>query len=186
MLHGTEIDHYETLQVSANADAEMIQRAYRLLAQRFHPDNRETGNSDRFRALSEAYHVLSNPERRAQYDVVHQQQRRDRWRLVTNGTKIENTFHMQHAMRLTVLEVLYTRRHTDPDKPSIFPIELAELVGVAREQLEFTLWFLLQKGFVQRTDNSHMAITVAGAEYLEENYLTGLQQRRLKSAFGAA
>ena len=186
MLHSTEVDHYETLQISPNADAEMIQRAYRLLAQRFHPDNQQTGNAQRFREMSEAYNVLSHPERRAQYDVQHQQQRKDRWRLVTNGTRIENTFHMQHAMRLTILEVLYTRRHTEPDKPSIFPVELAELVGVAREQLEFTLWFLLQKGFVQRTDNSHMAVTVAGAEYLEENYNAGSQQPRLKSSWSAA
>ena len=186
MLHSSEVDYYETLQVSPNADPEMIQRVYRLLAQRFHPDNQETGDAVRFREISDAYQVLSNAERRAQYDVAHRQQRKDRWRLVTNGTKIENTFHMQQAMRLTVLEVLYTRRQTEPEKPSIFPVELAELVGVPREQLEFTMWFLLQKQLVQRTDNSHMAITVSGAEYLEQNYQASAQQRRLKSAFGAA
>ena len=41
-------DHYETLQVSANAEIDTIHRIYRLLAQRFHPDNQESGNADRF------------------------------------------------------------------------------------------------------------------------------------------
>lgn len=183
MLHSPEVDHYEMLQISPHADADMVQRAYRLLAQRFHPDNRETGDVRRFRDISEAYHVLSDPERRAHYDVAHRQQRAERWRLVTAGTKIESTFQVQQAMRLTVLEVLYARRQSEPEHPSIFPLELAQLIGVAREQLEFTMWFLLQKGFVQRTDNSHLAITVSGAEHLEENYQAAGQQRRLKSSW---
>jgi curved DNA-binding protein CbpA len=186
MVHSFEPDHYEVLQISPNADTELIHRVYRLLAQRFHPDNQETGDAEQFRKISDAYYVLSDAERRAQYDVAHRQQRQDRWRLVTNGTKIENTFHMQQVLRLTVLEILYTRRQTEPEKPAIFPVELAELVGVPREQLEFALWFLLKRGLVQNTDNSHIAITVSGAEYLEVNYEGNQQQRRLKSSWGAA
>ncbi len=45
------VDYYETLQISPNADADTVQRVFRMLAQRFHPDNKETGNADRFRAL---------------------------------------------------------------------------------------------------------------------------------------
>ena len=58
-------DYYELLQISPNAEPETIHRVYRLLAQRFHPDNRDTGNTERFHQLSEAYQVLSDPERRA-------------------------------------------------------------------------------------------------------------------------
>ena len=49
------VDHYETMQISANAEPETIHRVYRLLAQRYHPDNKDTGNATRFRALNEAY-----------------------------------------------------------------------------------------------------------------------------------
>jgi DnaJ-class molecular chaperone len=42
-------DYYETLQISPNAEPETIHRIFRLLAQRFHPDNQETGDSVRFR-----------------------------------------------------------------------------------------------------------------------------------------
>ena len=44
------VDHYKPLQVSASADAETIHRVYRLLAQRYHPDNPDTGNATAFHA----------------------------------------------------------------------------------------------------------------------------------------
>ena len=72
------LDYYELLQVSPTADIETIHRVYRLLAQRFHPDNQQTGNAGRFRQVSEAYNVLSNPEERARYDIVHAEQKRGR------------------------------------------------------------------------------------------------------------
>nr|WP_217499153.1 DnaJ C-terminal domain-containing protein [Leifsonia sp. C5G2] len=57
------------LGVSRSADAKEIQRAYRKLARKYHPDvNKQPGAEDRFKEISEAYHVLSDPESRAQYD----------------------------------------------------------------------------------------------------------------------
>ena len=70
------IDFYEVLQVSPNADPELIQRVFRLLARRYHPDNQRTGNATLFRQLHEAYTVLSDAERRAQYDAIHESQRK--------------------------------------------------------------------------------------------------------------
>ena len=78
-------DWYETLQISPNADADTVQRVFRLLAQRFHPDNAESGDADRFRALHDAYSVLSVPERRAQYDIHHQALRQERWRFAATA-----------------------------------------------------------------------------------------------------
>src|SRR5579871_3915344 len=65
-------DYYEILQISSKADPEMIHRVYRILAQRYHPDNAATGNDTAFRAITEAYSVLSDPEKRAAYDVNFQ------------------------------------------------------------------------------------------------------------------
>ena len=53
------VDYYEALQISSNAEPETIHRVYRMLAQRFHPDNKDTGNATQFRLVSEAYEVLS-------------------------------------------------------------------------------------------------------------------------------
>ena len=63
------LDCYEVMQLSRNADAETISRVYRLLASRYHPDNRETGDSEKFIRLSGAYRILNDPERRARYDA---------------------------------------------------------------------------------------------------------------------
>ena len=66
-----DLDYYEVLQVSDAAEPETINRVYRIFAQRYHPDNRETGNETRFREITEAYQILSNPEKRAQYDATN-------------------------------------------------------------------------------------------------------------------
>jgi len=176
----TEVtDYYEILQISSNAEPETVHRVYRLLAQRSHPDNAQTGNEAQFRLLNEAYQVLSDPERRAKYDIVHAQQRQERWRLVSTSTKAENDFDAEHIVRLTVLEVLYTRRRIERESPALSPLDLERLTGTAREHLEFTFWYLVQKKFVVRTDNSLLAITAEGVEYLEQNYREDLQRRRL-------
>jgi curved DNA-binding protein len=172
-------DYYEILQISTNAEPETIHRVYRLLAQRLHPDNAETGNDSRFRQLSEAYQVLSDPEQRAKYDVVHERQRQERWRLVATGAQAENDFGTEERVRLTVLEVLYTRRRVEPENVGLNPLNLEALTGRAREHLEFTLWYLIQKKYVSRTDNSLLMITADGVEYLERNYQESQQRRRL-------
>ncbi|MEX5636307.1 DnaJ C-terminal domain-containing protein [Parafrankia sp. FMc2] len=62
-------DFYAILGVPRNADADGIQRAYRKLARQYHPDiNSDPGAEERFKDLSEAYDVLSDPDTRARYD----------------------------------------------------------------------------------------------------------------------
>lgn len=63
-------DYYEVLSVSRSASEEEIKKAYRRLAMKYHPD-RNPGDKtaeEHFKEASEAYQVLSDPERRAQYD----------------------------------------------------------------------------------------------------------------------
>src|SRR5262245_66370462 len=124
------------MQISPTAEPETVHKVYRLLAQRCHPDNKETGNEAQFRQLSEAYHVLSDPERRAQYDVTHAATREARWRLVANGTQAANDFEVEQLVRLTVLEVLYTRRRREPSSAGILTYELQPLIGRRRLALE--------------------------------------------------
>lgn len=162
-------DYYEDLQVSASAEPETIHRVYRLLAQQFHPDNGDTGNETRFRLIAAAYHVLSDSDRRARYDVVYHSQRKDRWRVVSAGADVENEFAVEQMTRLAVLEILYTRRRVEPDQPGVFIADLEKMTGRPREHLEFTAWFLIQKKLVQKSDNALLAISADGVEYLEKN-----------------
>jgi curved DNA-binding protein CbpA len=175
------INYYDVLQVSANAEPETIHRVYRMLAQRFHPDNRETGNAERFRVLTDAYQILSDPERRAQYDVLYQEAQRERWRLVSQGEKSESDFAFEHVVRLTLLEALYTHRRMKPYDAGLFIRDLEEMIGRSTEQLEFALWYLRQKKFVSRDDNSRVIITADGADFLEKHYSSNLQRRRLQA-----
>ena len=62
-------DPYEVLGVARGADADEIRRAYRALARTHHPDvSREPGAEERFKEIGEAHALLSDPERRAEYD----------------------------------------------------------------------------------------------------------------------
>jgi curved DNA-binding protein len=63
-------DFYESLGVSRTATPEEIQRAYRTLARTYHPDiNKDPGAEERFKEVSEAYDVLSDPDTRKRYDT---------------------------------------------------------------------------------------------------------------------
>src|SRR5581483_8371205 len=170
-------DYYEAPQLSPNAEPETIHRVYRLLAQRFHPDNRETGNDARFRLVQQAYATLSDPGRRAQYDIAYHQMRQDRWRLLSNGTRADSDFELEQIARLTILEILYTRRRTEASDHSLFILDLEGMLGRPREHLEFSVWYLIQKGYVKRTDDSRLTVTADGVEYLEQNYKGNLQRR---------
>lgn len=177
-MSATDFDYYEMLQVSDNAEPETISRVYRSLAQRYHPDNRETGNEGRFREITEAYQVLSNPEKRAGYDATNQSRKKERWRVVSSGAESENNFELEQVVRLTVLEALYTQRRLNTNNPGIYLRDLQRMIGRPREHLEFTIWFLSQKKLIS-TDDSRLYLTADGAEYLEDSYKNNLHQKRL-------
>ena len=179
-MSSTDLDYYEVLQVSDNAEQDTISRVYRSLAQRYHPDNRETGNEERFREITEAYQVLSNPEKRAGYDATNQTRKKERWRVVASGADSENNFELEQVVRLTVLEALYTQRRLNAHNPGIYFLDLQRMLGRPREHLEFTIWFLSQKKLIS-TDDSRLSLTAEGAEYLEDSYRNNLQRKRLQS-----
>jgi curved DNA-binding protein CbpA len=181
MAANGEVDYYEVLQVSDSAEPETINRVYRIFAQRYHPDNQETGNEARFREITEAYHILSNPEKRAKYDATSQKRRKERWRLVSSAGQAENDFELEQVVRLTVLEVLYTKRRLEPQDPGIYPRELEKMIGRPREHLEFTIWFLNQKKLIF-SDDSRIYLTADGVEYLEESYRNNSHRKRLQSS----
>ncbi len=160
-------DYYEILQVNPKASPETIHRVYRLLAQQFHPDNQETGDERLFRQIVEAYRVLSDPEQRAAYDLSHAAMLHARWR-VFQSPKAALGPEGEKRRRHGVLRALYAKRQQDPHAPGVTIFELEDLLGIPRDHLEFTLWYLKERGLLIRGDNNRFQITAAGVDYAEE------------------
>ena len=149
----------------ATAEPDTIQRVYRLLAQRYHPDNNETGHDARFREIHEAYVTLSDPAKRAKYDIYYHHQKQDRWKLVSAGARAEDDFEIEQISRLTVLEALHAKRRLDPEAAGMPLREIDSLTGRPREHLQFTIWYLVQRKLVQRDDSSQLLITADGGAW---------------------
>src|SRR5579864_4271122 len=167
-------DYYEIMQLSPNADTETIHRVYRLLAQRYHPDNADTGNSELFVQLTEAFQALSDPERRAAYDARHSSDRQLRWKIfdqaaVATGPEVEK------RKRQGILALLYATTVKDPERASMTVHAFEEMLGCPKEHLEAALWYLKGKGFVQRTDGGRYTLTVHGFEEAEERCVKQMQ-----------
>ncbi len=174
-------DHYEVLQVNPKADPETIHRVYRILAQRFHPDNPETGSSEIFRGILEAYKVLSDPERRASYDVNFHLSRQLRWRVFSSEEAVVGK-SAEKARRRGVLDLLYTARVNQPNQPAVSLQELEELLGCPREHLEFSLWYLKENGLLTRNDAGRCSITAKGVDQAEVDETRAMNQSRLLGA----
>lgn len=171
-------DYYEILQLSPKADADTIHRVFRLLAQRYHPDNQDTGHAERFRQITEAYRVLSDPELRAGYDVQSTMDRQLRWRIFEQPTSTEGV-EAEKRKRQGILALLYTQRSRQPEQPAVSLHEMEDLLGCPREHLEFSLWYLKESGCVTRGDNGRYAITVKGVDHAETSNAWPMPSSRL-------
>jgi curved DNA-binding protein CbpA len=175
------VDYYEILQIHQKADPDTIHRVYRVLAQRYHPDNQDTGSADLFRMITRAYEVLSDPQQRASYDLQHSNAQRARWRIF-NNTDSSRGVAAEKRKRQAILAALYQKRVQDPHNPELSVFDFEDLLGVPREHLEFTIWYLKERGFLGRSDNNKFVISVSGVEQIEEMEGQSLPGERLLPA----
>jgi curved DNA-binding protein CbpA len=160
------VDYYELLQISPNAEHETIHRVFRIMAARYHPDNTETGDNEKFLLLSKAYSLLSDPARRASYDDLHRSRRIQP--LPVFGLKeFAEGLEGELNRRLGILSLLYNRRRANPDNPGISLLEFETVMSFPREHLEFAIWFLHEKQYLRTGNTSDYSISAAGVEYLE-------------------
>ncbi len=162
----TSHDYYEFLQISPKAEADTIHRVYRFLAGRLHPDNPETGDAEQFFLLKQAYDVLSDPDRRAKYDAARATEAN---REVPLSTTIDfmDSIEGELNRRLVVLALLYIQRRSNPYKPEVSLLDMERRMGFPRDYLEFTAWYLRNKGYITRADNSDFTLTADGVDFVE-------------------
>jgi curved DNA-binding protein CbpA len=161
------VDYYELLQLSPAAEADTIQRVFRLLAQRYHPDNRQTGNEQLFQSLLRAYQVLSDPAERAAYDIEHQEAKRVHWQVFDQKSAVASGPESEKRKREGILGVLYRKRQMQPEQPGMNLRELEDVLSIPKEHLEFAIWFLKESQSIKPGDNGRVLITVKGAEAFE-------------------
>jgi hypothetical protein len=171
-------DYYEVMQLSPSADPETIHRIYRLLAQRLHPDNAETGNEEAFKLLLRAYRTLGDPERRASYDVRHRSRKRLQWKIFDQYSATEGV-EGEKRKRQGILSLLYTKRVRDPHQAALSLLEIEDLLACPRDHLECSLWYLRENGWVQRGDNGRYVITAKGFDQAEAAGVSVVRQDRL-------
>lgn len=172
------VDYYETLQLSPNATGETIERVYRLLAKRYHPDNLATGNADRFAEVHEAFSVLTDSVSRAAYDVRYEDQRSVQWKIFDQRSASDGREEDKRLFH-GILSLLYVARRRDPRAGGLGAIMLERMLGCPESHLAFPLWYLKQHGWIEIMDNGQLAITITGVDKLASSELTLPKERLL-------
>ena len=184
MTQESFVDYYEILQISPNADQETIERMYRFLAKRYHPDNGSSGNDEKFRLLSEAYRSLFDPEKRAAYDAKHEGKKRFHLNLFDKDAEYGEVSG-DRKIQKTILTLLYHARRRDAQNSGVGSFEMEKILTVPEKHIEFHIWYLKEKGWIRRTDTGQYEITASGVDAVIENSISdGKDQLLLEAPYG--
>ena len=161
-------DFYEILQLSPRADRDTIERVFRHLAKRYHPDNRDSGNADTFSQIVEAYRVLTDPEQRARYDIAYERVKAAQWRIFDQETT-RSEVASDARIRNAILALTYAARRNDNMNPGVGSLELERTLGCPESLMAFHIWYLREQGLIQRDHSGRFAITAAGVSLVLES-----------------
>jgi hypothetical protein len=174
-------DHYEILRLSTGADNETIERVYRTLTKRFHPDNEKTGDAEIFLRIAEAHRILTDPKQRERYD-----NERDSSEAIVRFDLRSREFFAglrgEQNRRLAVVCLLYRKRTSDIDSPGLSILDLERLSGFTREELGFALWYLCEKGYAKIDDQTRYGIMTAGVDFVESKLTEDQSELRVIAA----
>jgi len=165
------VNYYDLFQINPRAEVETIERVYRLLTARYHPDNPHTGDPDRFRLLSEAYQVLRDPVRRGEYDRQFEVHPAGPLPIFL-GKEFTEGIDAEAMIRVGVLCLLYSKRRANPDYAALSLLDMENIMAFPRERLLFALWYLRAKRYVAQDDRSSFIISAEGVDYLESQLPT--------------
>lgn len=163
------VDYYERLQVDPTCDAKILEKAYRHFAQMYHPDHPETADVERFQETIEAYAVLRDAAKRAEYNKQYALHMGVSFRPYVASEDIwinEKSALDDAEAHEKILFHLYKRRRQRSDDPGVGPYSLQEMLGCSDENFQFHIWYLREKGFVEMTERGTYAITIEGVDHV--------------------
>jgi len=163
------VDFYEVLQVTPTCDAAMLEKAYRHFAQMYHPDHAETSDVDKFQEVTEAYSVLRDPSKRAEYDqeykakglgTIHSIPINEDIRIDEKDAVADAEIHEK------ILFFLYKRRREHPEEPGVLAYHVQGLTKCSDESFDFHTWYLKSKDYLEVTEQGMLAITIEGVDHV--------------------
>ncbi len=175
------VDYYEILEASVSANFDTIERIFRFLAKRYHPDCSEHGDRQRFTQIVEAYETLRDPERRAAYDAKFESEKSEQSEIVREAGHASSDTADRHR----ILTLLYAQRRRDMKNPGIGISTLEHIMGLPMEVIEFHIWYFRQKGLVLREESGTLSITAEGVDKIEDGVEKQASRMRITQSQGA-
>jgi curved DNA-binding protein len=163
------VDYYRILHVTPDCDAKKLETAYRRLAKAYHPDHVDTADLNKFNEVMEAYKILRNPEFRQEYDILYNGQtsaKRSNPRVADNISTEDNSALTDADAHEAILLTLYKKRRESAQNPGVLAFYIKESLNCSDEIFEFHAWYLKAKGFIERTEQNELAITVEGIDHV--------------------
>lgn len=167
------IDYYEILEVSPKASFETIERVFRFLAKRYHPDSNTDRSPEKFKVIVEAYQALSNPELRAEFDVALDRNRLLEKQIEEGAGSVDNDAADRHRL----LSIFYAQRRRDMKYPGLGISTVEHMMNIPQEVLDFHIWYFRERGWIQREEGGSISITADGVDKLESTSLAQQEQQ---------
>jgi len=163
------VDYYSILQVNPRCDAKKLEIAYRRLAKIYHPDHVETADSTKFSEVVEAYKILRNADFRREYDILYKENTNydDETSQIFDDTLNDEQNALSDAdAHKKILLTLYKKRRENSLNPGVLAFYIKEDLHCSDEIFEFHAWYLRAKGYIERTEQNELAITVEGIDHV--------------------
>ncbi len=175
----TAQNYYEILELSTGANQDTIERMFRYLATKHHPD--AGGDKEKFSFLVKAFENLRDPVSRATYDAKLQQEQKDNAGLAEHARQAGPDTADRHEL----LCLFYARRRQNENSPAIGTLTIEKMMKLPTEVLSFHLWYFREKGWIKREENGGFAITAEGVDRVEASEMAMNHHLRIESCSAA-
>ena len=125
---------------------------------------------DKFELLTRAYKTVSNPEKRAAYDANYEEVKNNQWKAIAKASSSEG-FGTDAQIRRIILSILYISRRENPSKSGVGNWQLEKLMEYPEKTLEFHIWYLKEKRWIERSETGGFEITANGVDEIEKDGL---------------